>query len=147
MHLLLSRYLSHRPPLSTLRYHVACQRSKSRVRTSHGRTRPDHFRKMCSGSEAGSYLRLIDFVYHSTLGLRAIKKKKSRVRTSHGRTRPDPDASAAERAGGTSIRTPATASSLYSIRFNLIHSIRFNLIRADEHQNPWRGGAHHACGV
>ena len=25
---------------------------------------------MCSGSEVGSYLRLIDFVYHSTLGLR-----------------------------------------------------------------------------
>jgi len=33
--------------------------------------------EMCSGSEAGSYLRLIDFVYHSTLGLRVIKKKKS----------------------------------------------------------------------
>ena len=31
---------------------------------------------MRSGSEAGSYLRLIDFVYHSTLGLRVIKKKK-----------------------------------------------------------------------
>jgi len=31
---------------------------------------------MCSGSEAGSYLRLIDLVYHSTLGLRVIKKKK-----------------------------------------------------------------------
>ena len=31
---------------------------------------------MCSGSEAGSYLRLIDFVHHSTLGLRVIKKKK-----------------------------------------------------------------------
>ena len=30
---------------------------------------------MCSGSEAGSYLRRIDFVYHSTLGLRVIKKK------------------------------------------------------------------------
>ena len=29
---------------------------------------------MCSGSEAGSYLRLIDCVYHSTLGLRVIKK-------------------------------------------------------------------------
>ena len=29
---------------------------------------------MCSASEAGSYLRLIDFVYHSTLGLRVIKK-------------------------------------------------------------------------
>jgi len=31
---------------------------------------------MCSGSEAGSYVRLIDFVYHSTLGLRVIKKKE-----------------------------------------------------------------------
>jgi len=26
----------------------------------------------------GSYLRLIDFVYHSTLGLRVIKKKRVR---------------------------------------------------------------------
>jgi len=34
---------------------------------------------MCSGSEAGSYLRLIDFLYHSTLGLRVIKKKKRRL--------------------------------------------------------------------
>ena len=34
---------------------------------------------MCSGSEAGPYLRLIDFVYHSTLGLRVIKKKKKDV--------------------------------------------------------------------
>jgi len=33
--------------------------------------------EMCSGSEAGSYSRLIDFVYHSTLGLRVIKKEKS----------------------------------------------------------------------
>jgi len=31
---------------------------------------------MCSGSEADSHVRLIDFVYHSTLGLRVIKKKK-----------------------------------------------------------------------
>ena len=30
---------------------------------------------MCSGSEAGSYLRLIDFVHQSFLGLRVIKKK------------------------------------------------------------------------
>ena len=30
---------------------------------------------MCSGSEAGSYVRLIDFVYHSTLGLSVIKKR------------------------------------------------------------------------
>ena len=31
---------------------------------------------MCSGSETGSHPRLIDFVYHSTLGLGVIKKKK-----------------------------------------------------------------------
>ena len=36
----------------------------------------NYFTEMCSGSEAGSYLRLIDVVYHSTLGLRVIKKKK-----------------------------------------------------------------------
>ena len=34
------------------------------------------FVEMCSGSEAGSHVRLIDCVYHSTLGVRAIKKKK-----------------------------------------------------------------------
>ena len=34
---------------------------------------------MCSGSEAGSYLRLIDFVYHSTLVLRVIKKRRIRA--------------------------------------------------------------------
>ena len=32
---------------------------------------------MCSSSEAGSYSRLIDFVYPSTVGLRVIKKKKN----------------------------------------------------------------------
>jgi len=37
------------------------------------------FAEMCSGSEAGSYLRRIDFVYHSTLGLRVINKKKDGV--------------------------------------------------------------------
>ena len=31
---------------------------------------------MCSSSEAGSYSRLIDFVDHSTLGLRVKEKKK-----------------------------------------------------------------------
>ena len=36
----------------------------------------NYFTEMCSGSEAGSYLRLVYFVYHSTLGLRVIKKKK-----------------------------------------------------------------------
>ena len=36
--------------------------------------------EMCSGSEAGSYSRLVDFVYHSTLGLRVIKKKNTHTR-------------------------------------------------------------------
>jgi len=39
----------------------------------------NHFTEMCSGSEADSYLRLIDFVYYSTLGLRVIQKKTPRL--------------------------------------------------------------------
>ena len=35
------------------------------------------FTEMCSSSEAGSYFSLIDFVYHSTLGLRVMQKKKN----------------------------------------------------------------------
>jgi len=31
---------------------------------------------MCSGSEESLFFRLIDFVYHSSLGLRAIKKMR-----------------------------------------------------------------------
>jgi len=34
--------------------------------------------KTC-GSEAGSYLRLIDFVYHPTPGIREIKKKRQKT--------------------------------------------------------------------
>jgi len=36
----------------------------------------NYFAEMCSGSEAGSYFKLID--YHSTLGLRVIKKRRLR---------------------------------------------------------------------
>ena len=36
--------------------------------------------EMCGGSEAGSYSRLIDCVYHSPLGLRVICKKEEEVR-------------------------------------------------------------------
>ena len=32
--------------------------------------------EMCSGSEAGSHLKLTDFVYHSTPDLRIIQRKK-----------------------------------------------------------------------
>ena len=42
-------------------------------------THPGLFTEMCSGSEAGSYLRLIDFVYDSSQGLRVIEKNKREV--------------------------------------------------------------------
>ena len=40
-----------------------------------GTSRVPYFIEMCSGSEAGSYLRH-SLLYHSTLGVRVIKKKK-----------------------------------------------------------------------
>jgi len=42
----------------------------------------NYITEMCSGSDAGSYLSLIDFVYHSTLGLRVIKKEKKKKKRS-----------------------------------------------------------------
>jgi len=39
--------------------------------------------EMCSGSEAGSYVRLMDAVYHLTLGLK-VKKKDSHVQSCTG---------------------------------------------------------------
>jgi len=48
-----------------------CERDKKGACATFARQRFGlYFTEMCSGSEAGSYLRLIDFVYHSTLGLR-----------------------------------------------------------------------------
>ena len=43
------------------------------------------FTEMCSGSEAGVYLRLIVVVYHATLGLIVIKKKKKDASPRHGK--------------------------------------------------------------
>jgi len=48
--------------------------------------------KMCSGSEAGSYLRLIDFVYHSTCLLLSSQEKKKK-RAWGGRRRRPPEGS------------------------------------------------------
>ena len=39
----------------------------------------NYFTETCSGSEAGSYLRLKGFVYHTTLGSRVMKKNKKRA--------------------------------------------------------------------
>ena len=38
---------------------------------------------MCNGSEAGSYLRPVDFVHHSSLGLRVVKKKRRLLKPEH----------------------------------------------------------------
>ena len=51
---------------------------------------------MCSDSEAGSYLTLIDFVYHSTLGLRVIKKKRREVPLDGTLPRPTPPGAEAD---------------------------------------------------
>jgi len=51
------------------------------------RVRSKAVTEICSGFEAGSYLRLIDFVYHSTLGLRVIKKKKKKKKKAVVRVR------------------------------------------------------------
>ena len=50
----------------------------------------NYFTEMCSDSETGSYLRLIDFVYHSTLGWRVIKKKKKKTTNVLSESRPSP---------------------------------------------------------
>ena len=44
---------------------------------SQNQVEANYFTEMYSDSEACWYLRLIDFVYNSTLGLRVINKKKS----------------------------------------------------------------------
>ena len=42
------------------------------------------FTEMCSASKAGSYLRLIDFEFYSTIGLRVIQKKSRRIGNESG---------------------------------------------------------------
>ena len=67
--------------------HFTTRLVKQRVTDYHGRKlRPmltvhaefenNYFTETCSGSEAGSYVTRMDFVYHSTLGSRVIKKLK-----------------------------------------------------------------------
>ena len=55
---------------------------------SHG-ARPVYFTEMCSGSEEGSYLRLIDCVYPSTLGLRVIKKNQKKKLSAAAARKPE----------------------------------------------------------
>ena len=68
-------------------YHKSCRKIfyQKSCRWTHSEKKfgpglDEHTVVVSSGSEAGSYLSLIDFVYHPPLGLRVIKKKKRRVR-------------------------------------------------------------------
>jgi len=65
---------------------------------------------MCSGSEAGSYLKLIDFVYHSTLGLRVITKK-GRSPAGVGRRRDGPVRLAVDLFRKVDVRLPGQGNS------------------------------------
>jgi len=49
------------------------------IKLCRSRVENNCFTEMCSGSEADSYLRLIDSVYHSTLLLRVINKEREEV--------------------------------------------------------------------
>ena len=55
---------------------LGCVRRRDRDVATSSQFENNCFTEMCSGSEAGSYLRLIYLVCHSTLGLRVIKKKR-----------------------------------------------------------------------
>ena len=72
--------LKSQPASEPLHISVKWLGGRAKDRVSDGEV-DDHaepyFTEMCSGSEAGSYLRLIDFVYHSTLGLSVTKKKRA----------------------------------------------------------------------
>jgi len=63
--------LTHTHSKAVEREQGRCGRRRSNTSSTLPRSHPE----MCSGSEEGSYLRRIDFVYHSTLGLRVIKKR------------------------------------------------------------------------
>ena len=69
-------------------------RSERRAEAMVGERENNYFTEMCSGSEPGSYLRLIDSVHHSTLGLRVIKKKyrsERRAEAGVGKREEQPD--------------------------------------------------------
>jgi len=60
---------------------VSAELCVSTIDAAGGEHRPEALsgaplRRLPPGSEAGSYLRRIDFMYHSALGVRVIKKKK-----------------------------------------------------------------------
>jgi len=55
------------------------------LRTEWRRFENNYSTEMCSGSEAGSYLRLTDCVYQSTKGVRVKKKRTSTEEEAHPR--------------------------------------------------------------
>ena len=75
---------------------------------------------MQRGSEAGPYLRFIDFVYHSTLGLRVIKKKKK-----------DPDLDLRARRPPASFSIRGSSSNRTEFRLYLVDLTEFRVRRTE----------------
>ena len=74
---------------------------------------------MCGGSEVGSYLELIDFVYYSTLGLKVIKRERSpKLLSAQGASQIGPFS--LFRRGGTPIAFVAAVS---PSPLSLVHSV------------------------
>ena len=59
------------------------------ARPTQGQFENNYFTEMCSGSEAGSYLRLIDLVYHSSRCFRTCKRPRACTNPDTTGTKPD----------------------------------------------------------
>ena len=95
---------------------------------------------MCCGSEAGSYLRLTHFVYHSTLGLRVIDKKKKEVLNGKAGQVFDADLSGRHHEGTSAAGAPLNISQVVSL------SVKPPLISVKSSHPPpfgWGGGGNY----
>jgi len=88
---------------------------------------------MCSGSEAGTYLRLIDFVHHSTLGSLAGRTRCSSRRGFTG-TRARPNPSGK---GWQERLTRSTAISTYAQGQHVLRGVRKASFTALKEASVW----------
>jgi len=84
------------------------RRSTSRCERATNRSQfeNNYFTETCSGTEAGSYVRPIDFVYHSTLGLRVIKRSRRREGNEQRVSVPTPNTTYLGKVSSTEKRYP-----------------------------------------
>ena len=81
---------------------------------------------MCSGSEAGLYLRLIDLMYHSTLGLRVKEEEKKKKGGGFGNRRGAPiEGYPTPEASKPSARNPTHAAR------SIVHGLRGAFVKTE----------------